>query len=105
ARLNGSHLLRLPNVGDIENPNAAKTLATDGRLHALSSAVDPTARLFDGHEQQLAVDGDVALPARTYDGDQHPHFFRNFDTVSIESVETPHDEVIPRKRQIRVCEV
>ena len=53
----------------------------------MRSAIDAAARLFHGQEKEIPVDGDVALPARAYNGNEDPRFLLVFDTVCIEAVE------------------
>ena len=67
AGLHGRDLLRLPDVGDVEDAHAAEALRADGRLDALRAAVEAAARLLDRHEQQVAVDRHVTLAARADD--------------------------------------
>src|SRR5207302_65221 len=70
ACLDRRDLLGITNVTDVEDADAAETLGADRLLNALDAAVDPAADLLNGHEQQIAVDRHVALPARADDGGQ-----------------------------------
>ncbi len=63
AGLHRRYLARLVEVGDVEDAHAAEALGAHGVVHALPAAVHPPARLLHRHEQQVAVDGHVALPA------------------------------------------
>ena len=51
-------------IGHVEDANAAESLGAHGVGHALRSAVQPAARLLDGHEHQVPVDGEIALTTR-----------------------------------------
>ena len=63
----GLHLADLAGareVGDVEDAQTAEALAAHVVLDALTPAVDAAERLLDGHDQQIADDGDIALAAR-----------------------------------------
>src|SRR4029450_596944 len=59
ARLHGRDLLRLVNVGDVEDADGAGAAGADGRFDARRSAIDAAAGLFDRHHQQVAPDRHV----------------------------------------------
>ncbi len=63
AGLHRRHLLRLLEVGDVEDADAAEPLRARRARHAPRAAVEAAARLLDRHEEQVAVDRDVALAA------------------------------------------
>jgi hypothetical protein len=56
-------IVRMIDVADVEDPDAAESFGADGPGHALRAAVDPAAPFFDGHEQQVLVDREIALAA------------------------------------------
>jgi hypothetical protein len=66
ARLYRGNLFRLPEIADVEDSDAAKSLRADALLDATSSAIDAPARLFHGHDQQMAVHRYIALTARAH---------------------------------------
>ena len=63
ARLHRRNLPRLADVADVEDAHAAEPLLADRLGHAARAAVDAPARLLHRHEQQIAVNGQVALAA------------------------------------------
>ena len=106
ARLNGGDLPRLPHVADVEDPHRrGNRSALTGCLDALRSAVDAAARLLDRHDQQVAVDGHVALAARADDRRDEPRLARVLDVIGVEPVEVTDEEVLPLEREIGVGEV
>ena len=64
AGLDRADLHRPGQVADVEDAQPAESLGADVLAHALEPAVEPAAGLFDRHDQQVADDRDVALPAR-----------------------------------------
>ena len=66
--------LNLPNlygalkVADIKDSEAAKAFGTDVVRDAFKAAVNSGAIVFDGHQQQITDDRDIALPARANNG-------------------------------------
>ena len=56
--------------------------------HALRPAVHPPARLLDRHEQQVVVDGEIALAARTRHRHVQLRLARILDVVEVEAVES-----------------
>ena len=105
AGLNRGDLLGLGEVGDVENANAAESLGADRRLNTLGAAIDSAARLFDRHEQQVAVDRDVALPARTHDRGEQPRPPRILDVIGVEAVEVAEEHVRAAEGEIGVREI
>ena len=71
----------------------------------LRAAVDATARLLYRHEQQVAVDGHVALSTGTHNRGDELHFLRRVDVVSIEAAEIPEEQIVAAKRDVGVGEV
>ena len=105
AGLHGGHLAGLAHVGDVEHADAAEALVADGRLDAAGAAVDAAARLLDRHDQQIAVNRDVALPARADHRGDEARVLRILDVVGIEAVEVADEELLAFERQIGVGEV
>ena len=73
--------------------------------HALRAAIDAAARLFDRHEQQVAVDRDVALAAGADDRREQARALRALDVVGVEAVEVAHHHVRAAEREVGVGEV
>ena len=105
ARLDRRHLLRLFQVADIEDSNAAETLRADRGRDPLGAAVDPAARLLDRHEEQMTVDGHVTLSARTHDRRDEARALAVLDVVAVEAVEAAHEEMRSAEREIGIEEV
>ena len=59
-----THLHRPCQVTDINNAQPAETLRANVFAHAAEPAIDPRPCFLHRHEQQVADDGDIALPAR-----------------------------------------
>ena len=73
--------------------------------HALHAAVDAAARLLDRHEQQVAVDRDVALAAGADDRRQQARALRALDVVGVEAVEVAHHHVRAAEGDVGIGEV
>src|SRR5207249_11964335 len=61
AGLHVCDVLRIVDVRDVEDPETANALPTHRLTRALGSAIEPRGSGLGGHEQQVLVDGDVAL--------------------------------------------
>ena len=90
---------------DVEDPHAAEAFLADGLGDALDAAVDAAARLLHRHEQQVAVDRDVALAAGAGDGGEQLRPARVLDVVGVEAVEVADPHVGAGEREVRVGEV
>ncbi len=64
AGLDRADLHRPCQVADVEDAKPAEALGADVLVDALEPAIEPPSGLLDRHDQQVADDGDVALPAR-----------------------------------------
>ena len=73
-----------------------KRSALTGGGDALDAAVDAAARLLDRHEQQVAVNRDVALAARADDRGHQLRPARVLDVVDVEAVEVADEQFVPR---------
>src|SRR2546425_4448797 len=104
AGLHRGNLLRLSEVADVEDADAAETLRADWRRDALRPAIDSTESLLHGHEEQVAVDGHVALPPGTHDRHFETRFAYVLDVVRVEPVVVAEPEIVPLKREIGVRE-
>ena len=105
ARLDGGDLLRLADVADVEDADAAEPRRARRLGHPLRAAVDAAARLLDRHEEQVAVDRHVPLPAGAHHRGEKPRLLRRLDVVGIEAVEVADEHVGAAERDIRVGEV
>ena len=105
AGLHRRDLLRIADVGDVEDAHAAEAVLADRLGHALHAAVDAAAGLLDRHEQQVAVDRDVALAAGADDRRQQARALRAFDVVGVEAMEVAHDHVRAAEGEIGIGEV
>ncbi len=105
AGLHRRDLLRLGDVGDVEDAHAAEAFLADRLLHALDAAVDAAAGLFDRHEQQVAVDRDVALAAGADHRRQQARALRALDVVGVEAVEVADHHPLAAEGDVGVREV
>src|SRR5262245_31326210 len=104
ARLNGGYLPGLADIGDVEDADAAEPFGTDWRCHSLGAAIDTAACLLDRHDEQVAVNRDVALTAGAHHRRNQTRLPGVLDVVAVETVEVSHDEVITLERQVGVRE-
>jgi hypothetical protein len=104
AGLHRRHLARPVRVADVEDAHAAEALGADRRLHALHTAVQPATRLLRRHEQQVAMDGNVTLAARTDDGGAKLRAGRVRDVVDLDAVVVADVRVAAAERQVGVGE-
>src|ERR1051326_7692024 len=65
ASLHRGEQLWMPNVGDIENANAARPFLADRVRYSLHSAIDSRIRRLRRNEKKIAIDGHIALRSRT----------------------------------------
>ncbi len=105
AGLHGGHLLGILEVGDVEDAHATEALDADRRRHALGAAVDAAARLLDRHEEQVAVDRDVALTAGAGNRRHQLRLARVLHVVGVEAVEVAHHDVDALEGEVGVGEV
>ena len=104
ARLHGRDLDRSGEVRDVEDADAAEALRVDGAGRTLRTAIDPPARLLDRHEEQVLVDGHLALPARADDRRHDLRVGRIGDVVDLEAVEVSDEGVVALEGEIGVDE-
>jgi hypothetical protein len=89
-------------VGDVEDADAAEPVVADRFLHPLVATVQPAAEPLTGHEQQVVVDGDVALGSRAPIGDDRCRIRRIGDVPDLDPVVVALDGVVAGERQIGV---
>jgi hypothetical protein len=102
AGLHRGDLLRLSQRADIEDADAAETLRAGGRGHAAGATVDASEPLLDAHEEQVAVDGDVALPAGAHHRRLEARPLRVLDVVDVDPVIVADPEIVLAERQVGV---
>ena len=102
ARLHGGYLFRLSDVADVEDPDAAKTLGADRSLDTSCAAVDPATRLFDRHEQEVAVNRHVTLAAGAHHRRELPWLPGVLDVVDIEPMKIADEHLALTECEIGV---
>ena len=105
AGLHGGNLHWHGHISDIEYPDTPKTFITDGIRHALQSTIQTTPRLLDRHDQQVAINGHIALPTGTDDGAQQLRRQRVVQTVEVVSMVVAGHRDVAGKRQIGVGKI
>ena len=105
AGLHGADLYRQPEVADVEDPDAAEALFARHVDHALQAAVETSARLLDGQDQQIADDRHVALATRAHDRAQEFRGAGIADVVGIEPVVVARNDDIARENEVRIGEI
>ena len=102
AGLHGADLDGSCQVADVEDPDAAEAFGARILGNPLEAAVDPPARFFHRHDEQVADDRHVALAARADDGTQQVGYAVLPQPVHIEAVITPGHENVAGKCHIRI---
>ena len=91
-------------VADIEDPDAAKTLGADGVGHSLSAAVQTPTRLLYRKEQQILVNGGIALTAGAHERCAESRVSRIGNVPDLEAVESALEHQVPLEREVAVQE-
>ncbi len=104
ARLDRRHLLRHPQVADVEDADPAEALLALRLGDTLDAAVEPAPVLLDRHEQKIPVDGNVSLPSGTDDGAEKLRIPRVFDVERVEPVVAPLNHDVFPEGEVRVRE-
>ena len=119
AGLHGGHLLRILDIGDVENSDATKTFGLRGRQAAflflarggrrfrwksLRAAIDAPVGHFHRHEHQVFVDRYVALSAGADHGGHQRGLGWIGNIENIHSVEISLEQVIALESHVRVSE-
>ena len=102
AGLDGRDLLRGPDVADVEDPHAAEALGVHSAVGTRCTAVDPAVVLLDRHEQQIAVNRHIALPARADDRGQQLGLPSPADVIDVEAVEVTDEQLAVRDGHVAV---
>src|SRR5688572_3599766 len=93
AGLNRRHLLRRAEIADVENADAAEALRARARRGSLRAAVDASAVLLHRQEEQVAIDGDVALSTRAHHRCHKARAPGPLDVEDVEPVEAANEQV------------
>src|ERR1700680_1648757 len=89
-------------IGDIEDADAKHALRTYAVLYALGAAVQPASGVLRRDEQQLPIDGDVALLRETQIGRGQRGVQRIGDVPDLESAEVPLIEIVAAESQVGI---
>jgi hypothetical protein len=65
ARLHRRYLPWMIEIGDVEDSYALESFSADRIANSLSAAIHARAALFNRHEKQIAVHGEIRLSSRT----------------------------------------
>ena len=102
ARLDVADVFGVCDIRDVEDPDAANTLLAHRRGHTLSAAIQARRRCLGRHEQQVLVDGHVALRGRAIEAYLERRMRRVRDVPDLISVVAPLDRVRTDEREIRI---
>ncbi len=102
AGLHGGDGLRVRDVADVEDADAAHPVFADRIGHALRAAIETAVEVLPGHEQEIAVDRDVILRVGADVGRDQCGAARLRDVPNLQTVEVALDDVVPRESEIRV---
>src|SRR6266487_2841597 len=105
AGLDVSNVARVGNVGRVKNANAAQAVVTDRVRYPLLPAVRATVQRLTRDEQQVAVDGDIALRARANKGTPEHRMLDVRDVPDLDAREIALNDIVAAKREIGVDEV
>ena len=86
AGLDRAYLHRPAEVADVEQAKSAKPVVAHVLGNAFEPAVEPPPDLLHRHDQEIADDRDVALPARAYHGTELPRQASFDQPIDIETV-------------------
>src|SRR6185437_7546020 len=86
AGLHIGDVLRVVDVADVEDANAAQALLADRVLHALAAAIEASAGCFARNEEEVLVDGNVALRSWAVVRRLERHLGRVLDIPYLEAV-------------------
>src|SRR5947208_14793009 len=105
AGLDVSNVARVGNVGRVENANAAQAVVTDRVRYPLLAAVRATVQRLTRDEQQVAVDGDIALRAREAKGPPRNRMLDVGDVQNLTAGEIALNDIVAANGEIGVDEV
>ena len=102
AGLHVGHVLRVGDIRDVEDADAAQTVVAHSLLHALVTAVEPSAESLAGHEQQVVVHRDIALRGRASVRDHRRRIRRIGDVPDLDAVVVALNGVVAREGEVGV---
>ena len=132
AGLDSGELLGIAEVGDVEDADSAEAVfawrgrwgaaesgggacwgvggwrgwgggdIAGGERNALGAAIDAAADGFNRHEEEVAVDGDVALAAGAHDGGGELRLLGVGDVVEVEAVVVADEDVVAAEGEVGV---
>lgn len=130
AALHGGDLLRVLQIADIENAHATEAIRAGGRgapcgasscsrsgrlgrrrlgrgcigwnRNALRAAIDAPIHGFGRHEEQVAIDGDVALSAGADERSAELDLGRVIDIVKVDAVVVAHKQMVAVEGEIGI---
>src|ERR1700674_4987368 len=91
-------------VADVEDADAAKTLGANGIRHSLRAAVQTPTRLLYRKEQQIPVNGGIALTTGAHERCAESRAFRIGNVPDLEAVESALERQVPFERKVAVQE-
>ncbi len=102
AGLDVGDVLRVADVGHVEDADAAQPLVAHGVRHALGAAVEAAGEPFAGDEEEVLVDGHVALGRRAHVALLQRRTVRPGDVPDLVAVVVPLDRVVAEEREVGV---
>ncbi len=91
-------------VGDVEDAYAAEAFLAHRVLHALSAAVETSARFFDREKEQVSIEGRVALAAGADERAAQLRIVRVGDVPHLKAVESALDDDVPLECEVAIQE-
>src|SRR6266550_1898978 len=102
ASLHVPDVFRIRDVGDVEDAKTAQSIMADRVLHALRSAIEPSAVALTGNEKEISEDGNIALRRRAEVSRLEGGRARVGDIPDLITVVAALDRVGTRERQIGI---
>ena len=104
AGLHLADLHRTGDIGDVEDAQAAEPLIADALGYPAQPAIDARAAVLHAHEQQVADDRHVALPAGTDDRADEIRHAVLAEAIGIEAVIAAGDQQVAREGHVGIGE-
>src|SRR5207247_7360209 len=93
-------VLGMGDVGDVEDPDPPQPAGADRIVHPFLTTVEPPAHPLARHEEQVLVDGDIALRRRADKPDLQRRLGRVRKVPALEPLVIPLNRVLPGEREI-----
>ena len=103
AGLDVGEVLRVTDVGGVENSNPTEPLVAHGFLDPLGAAIEPAGQALARDEQQIPVHRHVTLRRRAEVGFLERRPIRVGNVPDVETVVVALDDVVAPEREIRVA--